>query len=354
MQALAPKLSAEQAQAALGPVLAAMRGHHRPRCAGALARAVQALPPAHRRAGAGGARPRPRRHTGHHRPRALEALARAVQALARELTAEQAQAALDPVLAAMQEPPLRCAVGAGAGGAGPGREAQRRAGAGGARPRPRRHAGGHRPRALRTLAEAVQALAAGSPPSRRRRRSAPSWSQAGDHRPLCAGGAGAGGRALPRSSRLRRRRTCRAWRAPAWGLPAIALRLSPGPGRRGATSTSAGERVRQRDGRGAEIPNHHDATGKDGSDGEPASATEYLIRKLRERFPGHAELQGGNLKDALAWIAGNYPEVDLTSPPERPAFLDEIVFSPLRPALIRPNRVIILCPSVRTLVCGRA
>jgi hypothetical protein len=59
-------------------------------------------------------------------------------------------------------------------------------------------------------------------------------------------------------------------------------------------------------------------------DGEPASATEYLLGKLRERFPGARKLQGGSLEDALAWIAGNHAEVDLASPPARPASLVKV------------------------------
>ena len=62
-------------------------------------------------------------------------------------------------------------------------------------------------------------------------------------------------------------------------------------------------------------------------DGEPASATAYLLGKLRERFPGARELQGGNLENALAWIAANYPEVDLVSPPTRPAPPAEVAAS---------------------------
>jgi hypothetical protein len=61
-------------------------------------------------------------------------------------------------------------------------------------------------------------------------------------------------------------------------------------------------------------------------DGGPASATEYLIGKLRERFPGARELQDGSLEDVVAWIAANYPEVghDLARPLVRPAPLVEV------------------------------
>jgi hypothetical protein len=62
-------------------------------------------------------------------------------------------------------------------------------------------------------------------------------------------------------------------------------------------------------------------------DSEPASATEYLLGKIYERFPDTQELESNNLQDILAWIAKRHPEIDLTSPPERPAFLDEIVSS---------------------------
>jgi len=59
---------------------------------------------------------------------------------------------------------------------------------------------------------------------------------------------------------------------------------------------------------------------------EPASATEYLLGKIRERFPSTQALQNDNLQETLAWIAEHYPEIDLTSPPVRPAFPDEIIF----------------------------
>jgi hypothetical protein len=66
---------------------------------------------------------------------------------------------------------------------------------------------------------------------------------------------------------------------------------------------------------------------KSGSDSEPASATEYLLGKLHERFPDMRALQRDNLQDTLAWIAKSYPEIDLTSPPVRPASRDELAFS---------------------------
>ena len=62
-------------------------------------------------------------------------------------------------------------------------------------------------------------------------------------------------------------------------------------------------------------------------EGEPVSATEYLLGKLREHFPGARELQESSLEDALAWIARTYPEVDLASPPKRPAPLAEVAAS---------------------------
>jgi hypothetical protein len=62
-------------------------------------------------------------------------------------------------------------------------------------------------------------------------------------------------------------------------------------------------------------------------DDKPSSATEYLLGKLRERFPGVQELQGGSLEDVLAWVAENYPEVNLASLPKRPAPLAEVAAS---------------------------
>jgi hypothetical protein len=52
--------------------------------------------------------------------------------------------------------------------------------------------------------------------------------------------------------------------------------------------------------------------------GEPLSATEYFQKRISERFPEEKEVQSGNLKDLLDWIAKNYPEIDLVRPPIRP------------------------------------
>jgi hypothetical protein len=57
------------------------------------------------------------------------------------------------------------------------------------------------------------------------------------------------------------------------------------------------------------------------SDRKQASATEYLLGKIHERFSDTRELQSDNLQATLAWIAKSYPEIDLTSPPARPALL---------------------------------
>jgi hypothetical protein len=61
--------------------------------------------------------------------------------------------------------------------------------------------------------------------------------------------------------------------------------------------------------------------------GEPTDATKHLLGKLRERFPGARELQGGSLEDALDWVTKTYPEVDLARPPKRPAPLVEVAAS---------------------------
>ena len=62
-------------------------------------------------------------------------------------------------------------------------------------------------------------------------------------------------------------------------------------------------------------------------DDEPRSATEFLLKKMRERFPNVRKLPDGSLDNILTWIAKTYPEIDLTSPPERPAPLVEVVSS---------------------------
>jgi hypothetical protein len=55
----------------------------------------------------------------------------------------------------------------------------------------------------------------------------------------------------------------------------------------------------------------------DAGDDGPASATEYLLQKIRYRFPDVERLQTGNLTDLLHWAAQHY-SIDLTRPPVRP------------------------------------
>jgi hypothetical protein len=214
VEALASKLTAEQAQAALGRGLDAMRGTTD--------------------------------------PYALRLLAQAVQALPVQLTAEQAQAALGAILNAMQRSSIN-------------------------------------PYEQEDLPEAVQALALKLVVE----------AQA-DMQHLARSGLGATGRGVM---------------AIAWARVLEAL-LPPAP-----ASGYAGAIV--------EVLKYPTTTlrNKHGSNSEPASATEYLLAKIHERFPDTRELQSDNLQDTLAWIAKSYPEIDLTSPPVRPAFLDEIVFS---------------------------
>jgi hypothetical protein len=69
LRAFGLRLTAAQAQAALGPILGALRGRHQTLRAGGAGGGGGGAPrAAHRRAGAGGARPGPRRYQGHHRP----------------------------------------------------------------------------------------------------------------------------------------------------------------------------------------------------------------------------------------------------------------------------------------------
>jgi hypothetical protein len=51
---------------------------------------------------------------------------------------------------------------------------------------------------------------------------------------------------------------------------------------------------------------------------ETMVATEYLQKKISERFPDTKQLQSGNLGDLVDWVAKNYPEIDLARPPVGP------------------------------------
>jgi PDZ domain len=51
---------------------------------------------------------------------------------------------------------------------------------------------------------------------------------------------------------------------------------------------------------------------------ETLSATEYFQKKMSQKFQDAKELQSGKLMDLLDWVAKNYPEIDLVRPPIRP------------------------------------
>lgn len=53
-------------------------------------------------------------------------------------------------------------------------------------------------------------------------------------------------------------------------------------------------------------------------DNGPSSATEYLQKRIYDRFPNAKELESVNFTDLVDWIAKNYPEIDLVRPPARP------------------------------------
>jgi uncharacterized protein (DUF2267 family) len=53
---------------------------------------------------------------------------------------------------------------------------------------------------------------------------------------------------------------------------------------------------------------------------EPSSATAYLQKQIYDRFPNAKELESGNPADLVDWIAKNYPKIDLVCPPARPGF----------------------------------
>jgi hypothetical protein len=56
----------------------------------------------------------------------------------------------------------------------------------------------------------------------------------------------------------------------------------------------------------------------------PTSAEEYLLRELRA-LPAAQGLRATGLDGVLAWIAERHPEIDLTSPPARPAPVDRAI-----------------------------
>jgi hypothetical protein len=248
VQALPAQLNAEQAQAALGQVLKAMRGiitdPEAPRYASqALAQAVQALAPKLSAEQAQAALGQVlEAMTGTTNSDALRALAQAVQALPAQLSAEQAQAALGQVLEAMT----------GTTNSG----------------------------ALQALAQAVQAL---TPKLATVKVNALNVARLG------IGTARSATEAL------------------AWASAVEAL-LPPPP-----ANNYVGEIIEILKYPTAALRNEH------ARDGQPASATEYLIGKIRERFPNARELQDSSLNSTLNWIAQNYPEIDLVRPPVRPS-----------------------------------
>jgi hypothetical protein len=58
--------------------------------------------------------------------------------------------------------------------------------------------------------------------------------------------------------------------------------------------------------------------------GKPDDPTALLLGKLDEGAADAATLAGGDLASAVAWIAERYPGIDLASPPDRPAPLDDV------------------------------
>ncbi len=156
VQALAPRLAPEQAQAALAPVLDAIKGTTDPYQLRALAQAVQALAPRPEQAQAALA-PVLEAIKGTTDSDQLRALAQAVQALAPR--PEQAQAALAPVLEAIKGTTDTFSSRPWRRPSRPWRPGSARAGPGGAGTRARGHQGHHRLDQLQALAQAVQALA---------------------------------------------------------------------------------------------------------------------------------------------------------------------------------------------------
>jgi hypothetical protein len=221
-------------------------------------------------------------------------LAGAVQALPVQLTAEQAQAALDPILGAMRgatDPEARRVLVRAVQALAPRLTAEQAQAALGAVLGAMREVTD--PEALEVLAGAVQALA----PKLEDEAKA-------DMQRLAHSGLGATGSGV----------VAIAW---ARALEAL-LPTDPASGYVGAI---------------IEVLKYPTTTlrREGGSYRGPASATEYLLGKIQERFPDTPELQSDNLQETLARLAKRYPEIDLTSPPVRPAFLDEIVLSPSVP-----------------------
>jgi hypothetical protein len=75
------------------------------------------------------------------------------------------------------------------------------------------------------------------------------------------------------------------------------------------------------------------ALGIDQDDGRPKNATIYLLSSL---FPAKG-LYGGDVVDALDWVARTYPEVDLTDPPKRPRPFAKAVAALAAPRDGQPN-----------------